>query len=186
MNQLVSLIQGLINSSILVLFKSSKDHSECKLGSVMCSPEAKSFNPILKLHLDMLAQSKRVFQTELPEESSEDIIEICEISTNNLLRDGHMDHADFLDRADAIQALGKTVLISRSAEFYRLTTYLSHCTTQAIAIVLSIGLLNELFKEKWSQDLEGGIDMTIHFPDEAGFNDGTQVIPDSDQLKFGI
>ena len=37
-----------------------------------------------------------------------------------------------------------------------------------------------------NQDLEGGIDMTIHFPDEAGFNDGTQVIPDSDQLKFGI
>jgi hypothetical protein len=116
-----------------------------------------SFNPILKLHLDMLAQSKRVFQSELSEGLSEDIVEICEISTNNLLRDGHMDHADFLDRADAIQALGKTVLISRSAEFHRLTTYLSHCTSQPIAIVLSIGLLNELFKEKWSQDLEGGM-----------------------------
>ena len=34
---------------------------------------------------------------------------------------------------------------------------MSHCTTQPIAIVLSIGLLNELFKEKWSQDLEGGM-----------------------------
>ena len=116
-----------------------------------------SFNPILKLHLDMLAQSKRVFQTELSKELSEDLVEICEISTNNLLRDGCLDHGDFLDRSDAIQALGKTVLISRSAEFHRLTTYLSHCTTQPIAIVLSIGLLNELFKAKWSQDLEGGM-----------------------------
>ena len=27
--------------------------------------------------------------------------------------------------------------------------------------------------------------MTEHFPDEEGFNDGTQVIPDSAQLEFG-
>ena len=116
-----------------------------------------SFNPILKLHLDMLKQSKRIFQSELSEQDGGDPVEICEISTNNLLRDGRMDHGDFLDRADAIQSVGKTVLISRSAEFYRLATYLSHCTNQPIAIVLSIGLLNELFKDKWSQDLEGGL-----------------------------
>ena len=36
-----------------------------------------------------------------------------------------------------------------------------------------------------NQDLEGGIDMKQHFPDEAGFNDGTQVIPDSIQVEFG-
>lgn len=36
-----------------------------------------------------------------------------------------------------------------------------------------------------NQDLEGGIDMKQHFPDEAGFNDGTQVIPDSIQAEFG-
>ena len=36
-----------------------------------------------------------------------------------------------------------------------------------------------------NQNLEGGIDMKQHFPDEAGFNDGTQVIPDSIQVEFG-
>lgn len=116
-----------------------------------------SFDPILKLHLDMLAQSKRVFEQALESKESESPVEICEISTNNLLRDGLMDHADFLDRADAIQAVGKSVLISRSAEFYRIATYLNHCSNQPIAIVLSIGLLNELFKEKWSEGLEGGM-----------------------------
>ena len=116
-----------------------------------------SFNPILKLHLDMIDQANRTFRPELEEDLYQDLVEVCEISTNNLLRDGLMDHADFIDRADAIQSVGKTVLISRSPEFYRLATYLSHCTNQPIAIVLSIGLLNELFKIKWSEDLEGGM-----------------------------
>ena len=104
----------------------------------------------------MLAQSKWVFQTELSKNFLKTLLKFVK-SVPIILRDGCLDHGDFLDRADAIQALGKTVLISRSAEFHRLTTYLSHCTTQPIAIVLSIGLLNELFKEKWSQDLEGGM-----------------------------
>ena len=116
-----------------------------------------SFDPILKLHLDMLAQSKRIFEKELKSNPGETPVEICEISTNNLLRDGLIDHADFIDRADAIQAVGKSVIISRSAEFYRIATYLNHCSNQPIAIVLSIGLLNELFKEKWSEGLEGGM-----------------------------
>ena len=49
------------------------------------------------------------------------------------------------------------MLISSSAEFHRIATYLSRYTTEPIAIILSIGLLNELFKEKWSVNLAGGI-----------------------------
>jgi len=117
-----------------------------------------SFNPVLKLHLDMIEQSQKVFSRFMTSEQVERELEICEISTNNLLRDGgEVDHEDFIDRADALQALGKTVLISRSAEFHRIATYLSRYTAEPIAIILSIGLLNELFKEKWAQDLPGGI-----------------------------
>ena len=116
-----------------------------------------SFNPVLKLHLDMIRQSRAVFSNVMTDEQKERALELCEISTNNLLRDGAVDHADFLDRADALQALGKTVLISRSAEFHRIATYLSRYTAEPIAIILSIGLLNELFKEKWSANLAGGI-----------------------------
>jgi hypothetical protein len=116
-----------------------------------------SFNPVLKLHLDMIRQSRAVFSNVITEEQQERAIEVCEISMNNLLRDGTVDHEDFLDRADALQALGKTVLISRSAEFHRIATYLSRYTAEPIAITLSIGLLNELFKEKWSANLAGGI-----------------------------
>lgn len=116
-----------------------------------------SFNPVLKLHLDMMRQARSVFSNTLEPEQLERAVELCEISTNNLLRDGEVDHADFIDRADALQALGKTVLISSSAEFHRIATYLSRYTAEPIAIILSIGLLNELFKRKWSAALAGGI-----------------------------
>ena len=117
-----------------------------------------SFNPVLKLHLDMIQQSRTVFSGVITEEQRDRSLEICEISMNNLLRDGgEVDHEDFIDRADTLQELGKTVLISRTAEFHRIATYLSRYTAEPIAIILSIGLLNELFKEKWSQNLPGGI-----------------------------
>lgn len=116
-----------------------------------------SFNPVLNLHLDMIRQSRTVFSNVLDEAQKARSLEICEISMNNLLRDGAVDHEDFIDRADALQALGKTVLISRSAEFHRIATYLSRHTAEPIAVILSIGLLNELFKEKWSANLAGGV-----------------------------
>ena len=116
-----------------------------------------SFNPVLKLHLDMIRQARSVFTRVMDEPQHERSLELCEISTNNLLRDGVLDHEEFIDRADALQALGKTVLISSSAEFHRIATYLSRYTAEPIAIILSIGLLNELFKEKWSENLPGGI-----------------------------
>ena len=116
-----------------------------------------SFNPVLKLHLDMLQQARAVFSSEMSAEEIDRSIELCEISTNNLLRDGSLDHEEFIDRADALQSLGKTVLISSSAEFHRIASYLSRYTAEPIGIILSIGLLNELFKSKWSVNLAGGV-----------------------------
>lgn len=116
-----------------------------------------SFDPVLNLHLDMLHNASDEFSTVMNETQKERAIEVCEISMNNLLSQDSVDHGFFLDRADALQALGKTVLVSSSAEFHRIATYLSLYTAEPIAIVLSIGLMNELFKDKWSANLPGGI-----------------------------
>ncbi len=122
-----------------------------------------SFDPVTNLHLDMLRQTRGEFQNHLPDDQREQTIELCEISMNNLLRNdgpgrqGEVDHLAFLERADALQALGKTVLVSRCPEFHRIASYLSRYTSRPIGIVLSIGLLNELFKAKWSESLSGGI-----------------------------
>lgn len=123
-----------------------------------------SFDPVTNLHLDMLQQTRGEFNKFLPPDQRGETIELCEISMNNPLRKeagvmeaGKVDHLAFLDRADALQALGKTVLVSRCPEFHRIAGYLNRYTTSPIGIVLSIGLLNELFKAKWSECLAGGI-----------------------------
>lgn len=118
-----------------------------------------SFDPVTHLHMDMLEQTRKRFFEDLSVEQRERSLSLCEISLNNLLRgsDGGIDHVQFLDRADALQELGQTLLISRCPEFHRIAGYLSRYTREPIGIVLSIGLLNELFKEKWSENLEGGI-----------------------------
>lgn len=116
-----------------------------------------SFDPVTNLHLEMLDQSSGVFQKALLAEDQGRELELCEITMQNLLRGSELDPVDFLDRADALQALGKTVLVSRFAEFHRLASFLNRCTTKPVGIVLSIGLLNELFKPKWSENLAGGL-----------------------------
>jgi hypothetical protein len=116
-----------------------------------------SFNPVMNIHLAMLEQAREGFSKSLPETDRESAIELCEISMANLLRGPGIDPVDFIDRSDALQSLGKTVLVSRCAEFHRIAAFLNRCTNKPVGIVLSIGLLNELFKAKWSENLAGGL-----------------------------
>ena len=48
-----------------------------------------------------------------------------EITMRNLLASGEIDLSDFLARADALGAVGKTVLIPEYFEYYRLAAYLT-------------------------------------------------------------
>jgi hypothetical protein len=116
-----------------------------------------SFDPVMNVHLTMLEQARRGFAAALDEKARGREVLLCEISLDNLLWGRGVDLQGFLDRADALQALGKTVLLSRCAQFHRIAGFLNRCTTQPVGIVLSIGLLNELFKPKWSADLAGGL-----------------------------
>jgi hypothetical protein len=116
-----------------------------------------SFDPVMNIHLNMLKNARIEFDEPLGEEARKSAIELCEISIHNLLRDRGVDPVDFLDRADALQSLGKTVLLSRCAEFHRIAAFLHRYTSEPVGIVLSIGLLNELFKPKWSENLAGGL-----------------------------
>lgn len=116
-----------------------------------------SFDPVMNIHLRMLEQAREGFVEPLSDEDRLAAVELCEISMHNLLRGRGVDPVDFLDRADALQALGKTVLLSRCAEFHRIAAFINRYTNKPIGIVLSIGLLNELFKPKWSENLAGGL-----------------------------
>lgn len=115
-----------------------------------------SFLPLCNIHLEMMDSVRNKFYESLPEEQRQREIDICEISLSNLLRGNDVDLLDFIDRADALAALGKTVMVTNITHFHRISTLLNQFTKEPIAIALSIGLLNELFKDKWA-DTPGGI-----------------------------
>jgi len=118
--------------------------------------ERGSFRPVTYVNLDMLdgARSQFLHNADLKQE---DIVELMEITMSNLLTTGVLDHRDFLARADTINAVGKMVLISNYAEYYKLAAYLQRYTKSRIGIVLGVPNLKELFDEKYYEMLEGGI-----------------------------
>ena len=116
-----------------------------------------SFDPITKLNLDMIARAQEAFHADFGE-AVNDHVELMELTMHNLLNSGYdVSDAEFLERADVLQALGKNVLISRYAEFHRISGFLARYTQKPIAIVLGMPLFQELFNERWSADLDGGL-----------------------------
>jgi len=67
-----------------------------------------------------------------------------EMTLKNLTDGDKIDHQDFLDRADILGALGKTVLISNYAEYHRLASYLFRHTKKMIGIVMGVPTLREI------------------------------------------
>ena len=111
------------------------------------------FRPPTIVHLDMLARTKELmFQA-----GGEDVVELAELTMNNLLHQGDtVDKADFLGRAQVLQSLGKSVMVSNFADFYRLAAYLRRSNGAAVGLAVGVTLLETLFEEKWYDDLEGG------------------------------
>jgi len=118
--------------------------------------ERGSFRPITKTTLDMLNCAQAQFVQE-PHVQGEEIVVLMEMTLKNLADGGVIDHKDFLDRVDLLSALGKTVLISNYARYFRLASYLFRYTKKRIAIAMGVPSLRELFEEKYYTDLEGGI-----------------------------
>src|SRR6266705_5697314 len=104
----------------------------------------------------MLDGARRVFlaQSACPEK---DLAVLMEMTLENLLAEGQLNHADFLARVDILGALGRTVLISKFGEYYRLAGYLARYTSRMIGLVMGVPSLIEIFDEKYYLNLEGGI-----------------------------
>jgi hypothetical protein len=118
--------------------------------------ERGSFRPVTKVNMDMVHCAHERFAAEA-EVKDQQVIELMEITMKNLLSAGEIDLNDFLARADALGAVGKTVLISDYFEYYRLAAYLTRYTEEPIAITMGVSSLVELFDEKYYTKLEGGI-----------------------------
>jgi hypothetical protein len=117
-----------------------------------------TFDPITRVNLDMLQRGTGSFKEDFGPDA-EGHLEICEITMHNLLcmDDCEIEYPNFLARADILQALGKNVLVSKYAEFHRLSSYLARYTQEPVGIVLGLPLFEELFNERWYADLGGGL-----------------------------
>lgn len=118
--------------------------------------ERGSFRPVTRATNDMLDGARRVFLKH-GDCSEDEVVVLMEMTLENLLADGEVDHADFLARVDILRSLGRTVLISKFGEYYRLAAYLFRYTNRAIGLVMGVPSLIEIFNEKYYTNLEGGI-----------------------------
>ena len=118
--------------------------------------ERGTFRPVTCATNDMLDGARRVFLKHCAC-SEDEVVVLMEMTLENLLADGQVDHADFLARVDILRALGRTVLISKFGEYYRLAAYLFRYTNRAIGLVMGVPSLVEIFNEKYYANLEGGI-----------------------------
>jgi len=118
--------------------------------------ERGSFRPVTYATNDMLDGARRAFLAQSASSES-DLVMLMEMTLENLLAEGELNHADFLARVDILGALGRTVLISKFGEYYRLAGYLSRYTNKMIGLVMGVPSLMEIFEEKYYLNLEGGI-----------------------------
>ena len=119
--------------------------------------ERGSFRPATRVTVDMLRCALAQFIQE-PRVQGEDAVVLFEMTLRNLREEaGGIDARDFLDRADILATLGKTVLISNYGEYHRLAAYLLKYTKKPIGIVMGVPTLRDLFDESYYADLDGGI-----------------------------
>ncbi len=118
--------------------------------------ERGSFRPVTYATNDMLEGARGQFLKESGC-SEEDTVVLMEMTLENLLSEGQLNHADFLARVDILGALGRTVLISKFGEYYRLAGYLSRYTNRMIGLVMGVPSWIEILDEKYYLNLEGGI-----------------------------
>jgi hypothetical protein len=116
------------------------------------------FAPVTKLNLEMLSEAGKLFAVDAPRSGEDDpVVEIMEITMNNLRDRGQVEDSDFLARVDLLSAVKKLVLVSDLGPFHRLAEYLARRNVERTGVVLGVPLLRELFNESHYRELGGGI-----------------------------
>ncbi len=117
--------------------------------------ERGTFRPVNNLHVDMLECARRQFAAAAPE--NKDAVVLMEITMRNLLQNVNIQPADFLARVDTIGTIGKTVLVTRHGEFFRVIEYLRRSTQNSIGMAVGMPTVQELMEPRYYAGLPGGI-----------------------------
>lgn len=115
-----------------------------------------SFRPVTKVNIDMIQNGYKEFVKD-PKVDRENMVELFEITMNNLTAEGDLDEQDFLDRAELLCALGQTVLISNFQQHFKLVDYISLYTRKRSGLIIGVDNLLNMFDEKYYRELNGQI-----------------------------
>ncbi len=115
-----------------------------------------SFRPITNATLDVLERATEQFVRE-PDLNGEQPVVLMEMTLRQLTTGDAIDHRDFLDRADTLTPLGKTVLVSNFRRYHRLAAYLSRYTRRPIGLAMGASKLAEIFDPNYYNEAEGGL-----------------------------
>jgi hypothetical protein len=115
-----------------------------------------SFRPLTRATLDVLERGLEQFMME-PDLNGEPPVTLMEMTLRHLTTGDAIDTVDFLQRANTLKALGKTVLISNFRRFHRLASYLSRYTNRPLGIALGASNLKEIFDASFYNESEGGM-----------------------------
>lgn len=115
-----------------------------------------SFHPVTNATLDVLERALEQFVRE-PELEGQTPVVLMEMTLRHLATGDVIDYRDFLERADTLSALGKTVLISNFRRFHRLAWYLSRYTSRPLGLAIGASKLREIFDESFYNEAEGGL-----------------------------
>ncbi len=118
--------------------------------------ERGSFRPVSNVNLDMLQAARAEFAAAEDVDETR-VVELMEITMNNLMAEGDIDIRDFLERVDLLSAVGKTVMVSDYFEYFRLGSYFRRYTDAPIGVTMGAGSVRQLFEEKHYSELDGGI-----------------------------
>lgn len=115
-----------------------------------------SFRPPTLVNLDMIKSAYQQFRED-PQVASGKSFLLTEITMDNLRAEGELDEKDFLDRADLLNALGQTVIVSNCQDYRKLITYLADYKVQQLGLVIGIRELLELIHKKYQDNLDSSL-----------------------------
>ena len=113
-----------------------------------------SYRPATIVNQDMIKTSWEQFRNDKDVDTRKAVL-LTEITLDNLCMSGELDEKDFLDRADILNALGHTVVISNCEAHQKLINYLADYKVQKIGLVLGVRQLLTLMEKKYMENRDG-------------------------------
>ncbi len=112
------------------------------------------FRPPTSVTLDVFEAGYKQFVEEDSVEDDNAAI-IAEVTMENLKVNGEIDEADFLERADALCALGHNVIISDCSNHQNLINYLADHRIGHLGLVIGVRELSQIIEEKYHNNQDG-------------------------------